>query len=392
MGDAMALKPYKRSKRNEVNIDPFNAPDPVMPSGEPDLMGVYDPVVSSEEDFVRAFQSSKTSKPARDRKVGSQTDTHTWHEETYTAPSYSAPEVQEAPTSVPSSAPASSFNPPKRSHRKKRVREVEPKPRAQKSLLQRVFTAIVFIIVIGQFFTLIPSCIDSFSSNFSGNDDYEYYSDYSYSNPLDDMDYSYSLEAGITTIDPSAPWYENSDAFDDLASDVFSAEMDSIIAGESPYPEQAAAVFEYEFSSSCGFDLSEVGLDSQTIGTDMTSQITYEVSSANADNLDSYNYQAGFTTTGTLFFYVDCPDVASIAWDLASYVNYDLDLEPGDTVSEEDMELIAAEYNRLLTETSLRNRFLMVDFSATVAPGGSDVTISLDESSWDYAVREIVDA
>lgn len=60
----MARRGTRRSEQDEKVIDPFNAPDPIMPHDEPDLAGVYDPIVSPDEDTDNAFRSSK------DRTVG----------------------------------------------------------------------------------------------------------------------------------------------------------------------------------------------------------------------------------------------------------------------------------------------------------------------------------
>ena len=38
----MARRGTRRSEQDEKVIDPFNAPDPIMPHDEPDLAGVYD--------------------------------------------------------------------------------------------------------------------------------------------------------------------------------------------------------------------------------------------------------------------------------------------------------------------------------------------------------------
>lgn len=382
----MALMNNRRSKRDEMVIDPFNAPDPVMPHDEPDLVGIYDPVVTSEEGNAKTFQPSKkpskTSRTSHNRKVGTQTDTHTWHETTYSAPEYTAPEAQ--PTPTPTNSP--SFTPPKQSRHKRRTRQTQGNKR------RRLIFVVIFLIVVGQCLSIVTSCIDSLSSRLSERDDTDYYSSYLYTDPFEELDYSYNLEPGNATIDPSLSWYDNKQTIENLGTDVLINEMDKISAGTAPYSEQAAAVFSSELSYASGFTLEDIGLDSQKVASDMTSQITYDVSSVSLYSPEDETSQDRYDTEGVIFFYVDCPDIDSIAWDLASYINYDLELESGDTLDEKDLELIAEEYNRLVAETSPRERFLMTDISVSVAPGGSDVSVILDESSWDNTVRDILDA
>ena len=123
----MARQGTRRSEQDEKVIDPFNAPDPIMPHDEPDLAGVYDPIVSPDEDTDNAFRSSK------DRTVGTKKDTHTWHDPSYTAPTYEAPEVQETPASKPL---------PRRRHRK-RYANPSPVPQHRRKTANRIFRSVL---------------------------------------------------------------------------------------------------------------------------------------------------------------------------------------------------------------------------------------------------------
>lgn len=372
----MARRGTRRSEQDEKVIDPFNAPDPIMPHDEPDLAGVYDPIVSPDEDTDDAFR------PSKDRTVGTKKDTHTWHDPSYTAPTYEAPEVQETPAPKPL---------PRRRHRK-RYANPSPVPQHRRKTANRILGLFFIIIVISQVLTIIPSCIDSISSSFSDDGEYDYTFDYAYIDPFEDLNYSYTLQPATASIDPALSWYDNETTADNLASDVLRTEIDKMAAGESPYSEQASAAFSYEFTDSCGFELDEVGLDSQTISSDITSKITYKVSSVSIYTSGDESSQAGYDVSGIIFFYANCPDVDSIAWDLASYITYDLDLEPGDEIDDKDLDLIAEEYNRLIAETPIRECFVTADVSGEVIPGGSNLTLSLNETTWDDTVRTIFGA
>ena len=107
-------------------------------------------------------------------------------------------------------------------------------PQHRRKTANRILGLFFIIIVISQALTIIPSCIDSISSSFSDDDEYDYTFDYAYIDPFEDLDYSYTLQPATASIDPALSWYDNETTADNLASDVLRTEMDKMAAGESP--------------------------------------------------------------------------------------------------------------------------------------------------------------
>ena len=357
----------RRERHVEDVVDPFNAPDPVMPAEEPEQP-------SPSEADAGAAADAGPGDATGDAWVGSQPDTHEWHREGATRDGHAPADA------TPGRTPARRVPQPPQP-------DWEAQRRRKRRAARRVTIYLVVVIVLCAA-TVVPACVTSVLDRVSDDTDPWSY-EYDFTSPLDEIDYSYDLVPASGTVDPADPDASRNATLEGLALQAVEDNLAGIPAGTDPYPMLAAQVFSAEFRDSCGLDPAEVGVDAQALATELLPQATFEVSDPIV--YDAYGEEPGepFETDAMVSVDAEIPDLASVAWDLGSYVEWDLELEPGDEPTEKQRRLVAEELDRLLAETDPDSSFVLVDVTCEVDEAGQ-ATVVVDDASWDYAVRDLL--
>lgn len=386
----MAWRSRGRSLRPEEVIDPFDAPDPVMPGGEPEGL---------PQDGSSDLAAEDMGAPvAFDPGVGSRVDSHEWHRERPAAsgrPDRGAgagPSAGHAPAPTPWQPPAQAGAPRTRTPTAPDAGARRPRRRGAGRIVG-IFIAVVFAM---QFVGIAGGCVSALLERVGapGWDDAGHDYAYDYPSPLDDMEYSYDLEPVVTTLDPSLDPLTRRDQLEDVVRQEVEANLLDLQAAGDPYAGQAAHVFSDEFTATCDFEPSELGIDPMALAGELLPGTTYEISGASVFDgyVDDDDAISGYEVEATVYVDAEVPDFDSIAFDLALYVKYDLDLRAGDEPTDEQRRLVAEELDRLVDETEPRSRVAYVDLSGEVAPGHAEATLAMDEESWDGAVRILLGA
>lgn len=399
----MALR---RSHSGDENIDPFNAPDPVMPSEEPEredpdpddgiarikrrgerrrgkLSGPasnsYQPPTYDHDDAPSAHGSAwqgaggsmdSVSTTAPEDDAGSAPiyggyDAPAQGSSFGAAPSGYAGTDAGANTGTGSAAENTA---PHHRHRSKHAPRAPRTHRGEQNTNTRTTSCaiylIIFILLSGAIASgagmLLSSCSAAVGGFFEGlfEDDGPRYED----------------------IEPSAP-SEVEDAVVSAVQTETKLQLDALIAGEADGVSRFEQGVSDIFQSYCGATPEELGLSAHEIAIWQLSHASYDLSSAHA-----YLSQIGEGYEGTANVYFDftAPDITALAFELSAHLPNGY-LEPGeaDELTPENLQEIRAAYDAYTAgEPEYEERFSVMNFEAATDLEGGNCAIALDTEAW----------
>lgn len=397
----MALR---RSHSGDENIDPFNAPDPVMPSEEPER---EDP--DPDDGIARVKQrgerrrgklsgpaSNSYQPPTYDHDDASSAHGSPWQsasgsmdpvsttapgDDAGSAPIYggfdapvqgssfgaAASEGDGAGADAGTSSAAENTT----SHHRQRSERKPRAPRTHRSASSKgsrttscAIYLIIFILLSGAIASgagmLLSSCTAAVGGVFEGlfEDDGPRYED----------------------IEPSAP-REVEDAVVSAVQTETKLQLDALIAGESDGVSRFEQGVSDVFESYCSATPEELGLSAHEIAIWQLSHASYDLSSAHA-----YLSQVGEGYEGTANVYFDftAPDIAALAFELSAHLPNGY-LEPGEAneLTPENLQEIRAAYDAYTAgEPEYEERFSVMNFEAATDLEGGNCAIALDTEAW----------
>ena len=299
----MAWKPHFTDP--EPNIDPFNAPDPIMPGGEPDFeMSREQP--DADDGIGRMARRNERKEPGHG-KHRPQRARHDRNSDSGSAKPADAP-VSPVREETPPEPKAASTGRRERGQRERRIVErgvrktvTGGRPEKRRNSFGCLIVFILFFTLsgaIGALFEGCSSCVDSLFSE----DDYTYEEDYTY-----DDSYDYDGAAYDTA----------RDALDEATESATIEELEFALSGGEPYVERVMAGFSYGFTNIMGFTPEEAGIDVRPIAERVLARGTYDVDSVYAFGDATAD---GFAFECSSYFYITMPDLMELGYDAADFL------------------------------------------------------------------------
>lgn len=401
---------WKLHPSDEPMIDPFNAPDPVMPTDEPSLEA---PDSSDGSERLRKHELQRRLERARaEASRGHHAPEH--RSSLYTSPTESSqgPVDAPAPSSATSSAAqrtapdtadesswlgtsSSSSSRKRRSGHRDRhtwhrtaearraaARQANPGNRAHVRRLM-IYIIVIVIILSGAIGPLFVACSavtgDLFDQVFDSGtaSDADIYDDY------DDTD-------------ADSPDYEitgtlASDA-EESATMLTRERLDSAIAGTNEETLQIAEnAFTQAFETYSGLTPDEAGIDARAVAERVLANLSY-------NDLIAYAYtetsDAGYDIDCTVYYSIETPQIDDIAYDLRWNTPssiWDTYRESG-VLDEESREALAAELESILADLgSNRTEYsTYLEFTGTAQQDGSGLELELDQDVWESEMGWII--
>ena len=356
----------RRFSTSDPEIDPFNAPDPVMPGGEPEIEPVRERP-DADDGIGRMRRRNERKEPGhREHRASLRRDRAEEAVPDDGGADSSPIEVESSPAAKPGGG--------------RRARAAGMQPRA--AAFKRAFPgaarfggkgkrggrigclriAIILFIVASVLGAVGDGCAgildDIFDGGASSSDSGYSYDDSGYDS--DRYDIEYQLEA---------------DCEAGAAAEV-EALLGSIAAGDEAYVASGVQRVEDTFASYFGLSPAEMGVDADALVRWQLSNMTYQVSSSYAYADPAFG---GYALEGTVYFDLALPTLNDILYDLSDYIYYDLDYSSYDKVlAPGDTELIAAELERLKAEIEPWDTYQSIDYTGSAASDGSDIETEFD--------------
>ena len=344
---------WKSHPCDDSQIDPFNAPDPVMPSEEPSLDAPD--VSAADASSTRAAHVSRSKH--RDR--------HVWHR---SAPSATndAPARADVPagTGKGHSAKAASNDAPPRSPRRSTKRS--------HCLIYLIVIIVIFSAVVGPLFSACSTALDdAFDTLFDSDSDTASYS-------TDDRDYY------------SSPDYETELQLEQDVADEARAQtedrLNSLIAGDEAALDLLETDFKEAFETYFQFTPEEAGIDAREVARWALSNFSYGTLDANG-----YVYSADdgtYEVEASVYFDTELPDIDDVAYDLRRKSPRALWYADNkrDAMTPELQEELRTDLQETLDDyTGERSsRSASLSFSGTAQADGSEVKLAIDEEDWQF--------
>lgn len=327
---------WQPRREQRTQIDPFNAPDPVMPGDDAVVM---EPDAQAGHARDRAAETKARGAEQRD------------------------PNADASPSPAPRS---------KRTAAKRRMRRAaadDPTSpwarRASRAALRVVaalFAVIVIVNVVNIGGALVSSLFDAWSSGTSDlghhDDDYDYYDD--------DYDYDAAARAEAD--------------METEASSLVEAELRAYVGAGDPEVAGAGESISLAIES-------WAGVDPATLGVDPTDLARWALESSSYEMSDAYAFAepdaGGFLIEGDVFYYLTAPDLDLVVDGLASLCRDELGeaLERGDLTVEE--RALVSERLEALKADALaepQERFLCAEFHGSATDEGDIGQVTLDTS------------
>lgn len=363
----MAWKPHFTDP--EPNIDPFNAPDPIMPGGEPDFeMSREQP--DADDGIGRMARRNERKEPGHG-KHRPQRARHDRSSDSGSAKPADAP-VSPVREETPPEPKAASTGRRERGQRERRIVErgvrktvTDGRPEKRRNSFGCLIVFILFFTLsgaIGALFEGCSSCVDSLFSE----DDYTYEEDYTYE---DSYDYD------------GAAYDTARDALDEATESATIEELEFALSGGEPYVERVMAGFSYGFTNIMGFTPEEAGIDVRPIAERVLARGTYDVDSVYAFGDATAD---GFAFECSSYFYITMPDLMELGYDAADFLRGLNDgIEAAADVTDSDraeLETFLTQEVETLTPTEM---YESMEFTATADAEGvvTDGPV-LDSDTW----------
>lgn len=355
----MAWKPHFAER--EPNIDPFDAPDPIMPGGEPELEPPRERP-DADDGIGRMARRNERKEPGhRAHRAQRATPARTGGESEPSASPIAEGEATRA--HAPSregrvTAPRATSDPGGRRARPPRSPS-STKPRRRFGCIALLIIVIAASGILGDALSSCSGCADSLFAGLSGNDGYS--SDTGYYDYASDFDagYDYDYEAYDTAQS------ELAEATEQATQD----ELQRLVAGEDPYAEIVAESFSYTFGFSSDFGPEEIGLDTAALAQKILAASSYEVESVYAFGDATDN---GFSFECSSYFYLHLPDIYYLGDQVGAYAAR---LRPNATdardFTEDDLRKITDYFDSELARSELSDAYECMEFSASADAEGT---------------------
>lgn len=412
---------------NDPQIDPFNAPDPIMPGGEPDFFAELDLADGLGSEDLGDERLEPGSAP-RDRdgleRIARRNERrepgHHLHRaslftptratsarrsaahagtEGNASPASAAPTspIEHAPDDYDTARAGTPANPrhgaqrsrARRAHKTSQEEGASTRstPGKRRSTRGCLILFIIFFILSGGMSVMLGACsaivnglvagvdgiinqIDAPTSDDSSHDAYD-----------DEPAYDYDQDASSTAEDTART----------LATEAAQARLDAMIAGTDASLDLTSQAFSDAFVEVSGITPEQAGIDPAAVARWALGGASYELDSAYAFSTATAD---GFTLDGSVYYDIAAPEAGELVYDLYDYltdiVGYDAlnALAGTDTaLSADATSALASELARLQDQAATREVFLYLDYTGTASADGDDVSIELVESLWESNLR-----
>lgn len=342
-------------------VDPFNAPDPIMPGGEQSM----DPGDTSGGGLERFGRRRRRGGPSRRQAA------HNYQAPIERPDAYEAPSTDGTPGTVA----------------RERARQAKAKAREKMRAAKSAATGgrggrrrgclivIIFLFVIsGVASALVESCGALFDDLVSSDSATTSYGDY-------DADYGYDVV------------YTSESALEEHASSQLPGMFDELLADEGgTLTQELAGAFDENFTAWCMVPPAEVGIDSTEVARWVLDNTVCELDSiyanATSDPYGDVPYEV------SVYFYCSSPDVDDLCFEMSDHFS-DLRARRGSAVLPEDLAEITATFEdvkeRVLSETEADTpAYVSLECTGSIDEDGSNPRISINPDSWEEAKQHML--
>ena len=353
----------QRLGMSETEIDPFNAPDPIMPGGEPDLGLRDDGDLHDGDGLDRMARRNERHEPGRREHRP-----HLSHDTDDAQPADAYP-AGGAPSPVKGAEEAGDHSPEfssesaerrwRRARHREDVRRARAEYRSERKGAKKGRTGCLVLLII---FLLFGSWIGSFAScvfstiedAFDGDSSYDYSYDY------EDDGYEDATYDSVTAYDAVAEEFSSSTA---------EHELDSLVGGDEYYVGLVAQNFSEDFESWTGASVEDAGIDADEVARWALAHTTYDIESTYVFGDQTSD---GYTFESTVYFYLYAPRTSELAAGLSTFMSDEYDLWSGEVLTDGDREDIHAELERLMDEAEASENYMAFDFAVTMDADGEN--------------------
>ena len=375
----------------EPNIDPFNAPDPVMPGGEPQL--TFPTEKRDGDDGVeRIARRNERKEPGHFRHRAHTSSHESWN--SFSTQNSSDGSAQTSPIQTePEASPQAGGNigatpsGQARTQRKQRSRRgtsgaQAPAGKQRKKTFPYFFLLILIIFLLTGGLSTIGSCVastlDGVISIFNGNSDAD-------SARVAYDDYSSSISS-----DPDELAEDQAlETLHELVSTETTGMLDGIQQGDGYYCDLIVQRLDEDFKTWTGRSAEEAGIDLYALAQWSMSNMTYEV--ADQYELIEHSDSEGYTADCSIYFYLWSPNVGDVLSELSSFMTNDLETWRDEPLSDAEREQIQAKLQELMDEAdpSKREAYLYIDYTGTTDVDGFNGEITFDDQEgWEDSILQ----
>ena len=356
---------------NEPPIDPFNAPDPIMPGGEPDFEPAREHP-DPDDGIGRIARRNEMKEPGH--------FLHRARRDEPTAPSRSTSPVTPEDAPAPQNTPRVPEKPARRRQAPFRAASAttpstsEERGKTRRKSLGCIVALIIAFTLFSNLFGLLASGCSAmmdifFESDADSSYDYDYDYEYEYSDEYDHEAESAAEEAG-----------------DAKAWEITADNLESMVNAEEPFLGSTVEALGQTIESYTGYTADELGIDTEAAARSLLERSSYEID-------HSYTFvdpaSEGYALDCSIYFYVHFPNYRDAVSELSETI-WDLEaegfLEDG-TLPEDLSAQIREDFTTLLDETSDEERYLYLELVGTADEEGGNVQVSLADGAWDETFR-----
>ena len=381
----------QRPRTEEPQIDPFNAPDPIMPSGD-QVMDSGDVEPSEERAPRGAGRPRSFDRPHKRRQRPKSDSSSTRHRSTksddgYRAPTelpdaYEAPSTDGTPGTVAAERARASIKLARQAAREaKRAQQGARGGKRNKGCITIIVVLFLFSGGVGLLEAACSATVDTIDQAFF-TDQYSVSYSYDYSDDAGDDD---TYGNGLT-------YSEIEQLEDDItqdAQDQTQADLEALVAdADGTLVKRIGDDFAESFDSYCGTSAENAGVDSYEVARWILDTMTFEITDAYS-YLDSYD---GLSATATVYFDATVPNAGDIAYYVSSFIFSEYsDIYRTDMVFDDDQRAQIAQAledakERALDEAESRDYFLQ-DYVADAST--SPATLTRDSEDWEGNIQSL---
>lgn len=376
---------WKFSRNNESQTDPFNAPDPEMPGGEP----WHETFDADEEDTESAHREERERRREQERRkeqkrrakrtrnlsdssdtslfrdtarrgstAAARSDRHTWHQQR---------DTRRTATSRDETARVA-----------RHTIDAETTHKKKRRLLTYIMMLIVIVITVNIIGPLLYSCTAIFVDHDEGDSSSSSYS-YSYVSPDDNL----------SGYDPNVYGQVSAD-LDAMAQDETIRTLDSMIAGDDYYLDIAEQQIDDLLDLYYGYTAEDLGIDSRALAAELLGRITYTFDT-------SYCYGEAtddeYLMDCSTYFDLEIPDTSSIISAINENLPDDLSLYTLNApLSEAEQAEVATALEAALDDPSIDSRewYLLMEYQGTADLDGENCALEFDQDAWDESVESFM--
>lgn len=391
-------------------IDPFNAPDPIMPGGEPtfddaedespDTAGNADSNYHQRKRSWRAFDDASPSKRLSAARTSTRVDTQTnaqgngqhaasgsshYRTKPYQAPvehpdAYEAPNTDGTPGTVAAERAGHALKQAKRAAKRAQQRAGERK--RNRGCLVAV---LVIFLISGGISLLEGACSAAFDAVDEALFSSPQGSYHSADDASDDSSDEYRYGNGLT--------YDEADQLENDAEQAVRSQAQSdltalVADADGTLATRLSEEFADSFQSYSGTSLEAAGIDSHEVARWVLDNTTYDVT----DSLAYFDSYDALTISATAYFDATAPDIDDVAYYVSSYIfdTFSDRYRSNMTFTADEQAKLAQTLEdaeaRALAEAETRSYFMQnYDIDASTSP----MTITRYEEGWQDNIQSL---